>query len=154
MRNKKLENYVLHEKSNQFYWEGSGQLSIKTFTNGNAFYKTNNGFFTIEDNRYLLLNKGHYTIEIDDDNEVESFCVFFKDGLAEEILSSLQKSTNNLLSDPFKDIESIGFFEKTYQMDQRLLQQINTFKGNLMLFKSEPLWYEEQFYKIMEIILF
>ncbi|MDR7074023.1 hypothetical protein J2X07_003013 [Fictibacillus barbaricus] len=40
-----LPNHVLHAKSKQFYWHGDGQLSIKTFSNGKAHYKTNKGFY-------------------------------------------------------------------------------------------------------------
>ncbi|MFV0915362.1 hypothetical protein ACK8HD_15025, partial [Enterococcus faecium] len=101
-------NFVLHAKSNQFYWEGNGQLSIKTFSNGKAHYKTSKGFFAVEESRYLLLNEGSYTISIDENKEVESFCIFFKDGFAEEILSSLRETNNRLLSDPFKDKSYIG----------------------------------------------
>lgn len=54
-------NFVLHAKSDNFYWEGIGQLSIKTFFNGKAHYKTNKGFFAVEESRYLLLNEGAYT---------------------------------------------------------------------------------------------
>lgn len=38
-------NFALHAKSKQFYWEGNGQLSIKTFSNGKAHYRTSKGFF-------------------------------------------------------------------------------------------------------------
>ncbi|ASJ56483.1 hypothetical protein BP422_24715 [Brevibacillus formosus] len=69
MTNKPSRNYVLHAKSKQFYWEGDGQLSIKTFRNGRAHYKTSKGFFAVEEGRYLLLNEGEYTISIGEDEE-------------------------------------------------------------------------------------
>lgn len=102
-------SFVLYAKSDQFYWEGTGQLSFKTFSNGQAHYKTNKGFFAVEESRYLLLNKGEYTLSIDEFEVVESFCVFFKDGFAEEVFHSLNDS---LLSDPFKDTNSIVFLKK------------------------------------------
>lgn len=146
-------NFVLHAKSNQFYWEGNGQLSIKTFSNGKAHYKTSKGFFAVEENRYLLLNEGSYTISIDENKEVESFCIFFKDGFAESILSSLTESNNSLLSDPFKGKSYIGFFEKTYDTSEILMSQIIKFKENLPIFENNPVGYEEQFHKLMQIIL-
>jgi AraC family transcriptional regulator len=100
MTNKASTNYVLQAKSNQFYWDGNGQLSIKTFSNGKAHYKTSKGFFAVEESRYLLLNEGAYTISIDENKEVESFCIFFKDGFAEGVLKSLSESNDSLLSDP------------------------------------------------------
>lgn len=112
MTKNESNNFVLHAKSEQFYWEGNGQLSIKTFFNGKAHYKTNKGFFAVEESRYLLLNKGAYTISIDEPKVVESFCLFFKDGFAEEVLHSLKETNDRFLSDSFKDTSSIGFFEK------------------------------------------
>lgn len=55
-------NYILQAKSNQFLWDGEGPLSIKTFTNGKAFHKTNRGYFSVEVGRYLLVNDGPYSI--------------------------------------------------------------------------------------------
>ncbi|PEK03769.1 AraC family transcriptional regulator [Bacillus wiedmannii] len=146
-------NFVLHAKSNQFYWEGNGQLSIKTFSNGKAHYKTSKGFFAVEESRYLLLNEGSYTISIDENKDVESFCIFFKDGFAEEILNSLRESNNKLLSDPFNDKSYIGFFEKTYDTSKILLSQMTKFKENLSILENDPVGYEEQFHKLMQIIL-
>src|SRR4051794_7227399 len=103
-------NFVLHATSRKFHWEGSGQLSIKTFSNGRALYKTNKGFFAVEENRFLLLNEGEYTISIDQKEEVESFCIFFRDGFAGEVLRAMSASSNALLTDPFKESDSIGFF--------------------------------------------
>ncbi|MEK5149180.1 AraC family transcriptional regulator [Psychrobacillus sp. FSL K6-4615] len=154
MKKECSSNFVLNAKSKQFYWEGNGQLSIKTFTNGNAHYKTNKGFFAVEENRYLLLNKGPYTISIDEDNVIESFCIFFKEGLAEEVFRNINESTMILLSDPFKEIDSIGFFEKTYNTDLILSSQIKTIKDNITFFENDPLWLDEQFFKLMQTMLF
>lgn len=153
MINKDSTNYVLHAKSNQFYWEGNGQLSIKTFSNGKAHYKTSRGFFTVEENRYLLLNEGPYTLAIDGNSEVESFCIFFKDGFAEEVLRTFSESSEILLTDPFKNTNSIGFFEKTYPIDQRLSSQIKLFKENIINLEKESIGFEEQFHALMDQIL-
>lgn len=146
-------NFVLHAKSDQFYWEGIGQLSIKTFFNGKPYYKTNRGFFAVEESRYLLLNEGAYTISIDEPKVVESFCIFFKDGFAEEVFHSLIETNDSLLSDPFKDTSSIGFFEKTYHKDNTLSFQLETFKQILPGLDIDSVGYEEQFHKIMYSIL-
>lgn len=71
-------SFDLHAKSDQFYWEGTGQLSIKTFSNGKAHYKTNKGFFAVEESRYLLLVKGKYTLSINESEVVELFCLLEK----------------------------------------------------------------------------
>ncbi|MEW9108538.1 MAG: AraC family transcriptional regulator [Cytobacillus gottheilii] len=153
MTKNESNNFVLHAKSEQFYWEGNGQLSIKTFFNGKAHYKTNKGFFAVEESRYLLLNKGAYTISIDEPKVVESFCLFFKDGFAEEVLHSLKETNDRLLSDPFKDTSSIGFFEKTYHKNSILSSQLENFMQILPSLDIDSVGYEEQFHKIMYSIL-
>ncbi|MFJ5788983.1 helix-turn-helix domain-containing protein [Lysinibacillus sp. NPDC093197] len=146
-------NFVLHAKSDQFYWEGVGQLSIKTFSNGKAHYKTNKGMFAVEESRYLLLNEGSYTISIDETKEVESFCVFFKDGLAAEVFKTLKETSDNLLSDPFMNTSSISFFDKTYHKNNTLSIQLEAFKHILPSLEINSIGYEELFHKLMQSIL-
>ncbi|WP_336989808.1 AraC family transcriptional regulator [Bacillus infantis] len=59
-------NYVLQARSNEFYWEGGGQLSVKTFRNGRARYKKGPGTYAVEEGRYLLLNEGDYALSIEE----------------------------------------------------------------------------------------
>lgn len=146
-------NYVLHAKSDEFYWEGNGQLSIKTFSNGKARYKTKRGFYAIEEDRYLLLNAGPYTISIDEPREVESFCIFFQDGFAEEVFHSLSETNDRLLSDPFKDKSPLGFFEKTYPQNAALNAVLHDFKRTLSGTERMSIGYEEQFHQIMQALL-
>ncbi|MGE7111534.1 helix-turn-helix domain-containing protein [Lysinibacillus sp. NPDC047702] len=146
-------NFVLHAKSDQFYWEGVGQLSIKTFSNGKAHYKTNKGMFAVEESRYLLLNEGSYTISIDETKEVESFCVFFKDGFASEVFKTLKETSDNLLSDPFMNTSSISFFDKTYHKNNTLSIQLKAFKHILPSLEINSIGYEELFHKLMQSIL-
>ncbi|MED1945132.1 MULTISPECIES: helix-turn-helix domain-containing protein [Brevibacillus] len=153
MTDKPSRNYVLHAKSKQFYWAGDGQLSIKTFRNGRAHYKTSKGFFAVEEGRYLLLNEGEYTISIEEDEDVESFCIFFRHGFGEEILSTFVDSTDRLLSDPYKEMASIGFFEKTYHTSHTLASQLAILKERLTFLDRDSIGYEEQFHQIMRTIL-
>lgn len=132
-------NFVLHAESPQFYWEGTGQLSIKTFSNGKAYYKTNKGFFAVENDRYLLLNEGAYTITIDEPVSVESFCIFFKEGFANHIFQALKRSNNQLLTDPFKNTNSIEFIDKTYLKQSNLSYLLRTFKQKLPLLEKTQL---------------
>ncbi|OIU71528.1 AraC family transcriptional regulator [Rossellomorea aquimaris] len=146
-------NYVLHAKSDEFYWKGNGQLSIKTFSNGKARYHTKQGFYAIEESRYLLLNAGPYIISIDEPREVESFCIFFQDGFAEEVFHSLSETNDRLLSDPFKDKSPLGFFERTYPKNMTLSAMLHTFKQALPGNDQKSIGYEQQFHQIMQALL-
>ncbi|PFA68076.1 AraC family transcriptional regulator [Bacillus sp. AFS015802] len=144
-------NYILQAKSDKFHWEGAGQLSIKTFMNGRAFYKTNRGYFSVEEGRYLLVNEGPYTITIEEDQPVESFCVFFKPGLVVDVHRTLTDSTDNLVSDPYKQNGPVEFFERTYATTpslSKLLQKTKALHSHV-----ERTCYEEQYHFLMENLL-
>ncbi|MCG7345892.1 AraC family transcriptional regulator [Sporosarcina sp. ACRSL] len=148
---KETSNFILHAKSNEFYWEGNGQLSIKTFSNGKALYKADRGFFAVEENRYLLLNEGPYTIGIEEKQDVESFCMFFGSGFAEDVYRTLDASTNDLLTDPYKTTSPLNFFERTYAISPSLAGQINTLKKHHK--QLDACWHDEQFHRIMETLI-
>ncbi|MEI2665838.1 helix-turn-helix domain-containing protein [Rossellomorea sp. LJF3] len=151
MKQPNSSNYILQAKSDKFHWEGVGQLSIKTFTNGKAFYKTSRGYFGVEEGRYLLVNDGPYTITIEEDQQVESFCIFFKKGFAEDIYRTLGDSPDQLITDPFKRSHSIEFFEKTYEITPSIARQIQ-FTQRLHTYPKDN-WCEEQYHIIMENLL-
>lgn len=153
MSKSESSNFILHAKSKQFYWEGNGQLSIKTFSNGKAHYKTNYGFYTVEESRYLLLNEGPYTISIEEITEVESFCIFFKDGFAGEVFRALKEKNDTLLTDPYKEIDSIDFFDKTFHKNNALSAQLQSFKQALPGLEMDTAGYEEPFHIIMQSLL-
>ena len=57
--------YILHEKADQYYGEGVGFLSVKSFFNGQAHYTSEGRHHSANENSYLILNHGQsYTIEI------------------------------------------------------------------------------------------
>ncbi|MCC5803439.1 helix-turn-helix domain-containing protein [Rossellomorea vietnamensis] len=144
-------NYTLQAKSDKFHWEGTGQLSIKTFMNGRAFYKTSRGYFSVEEGRYLLVNDGPYTITIEENQPVESFCVFFKQGLAADVHRTLTDSTDNLVSDPYKQNGAVEFFERTYVTTptlSKLLQKTKALHSHLDCTSNE-----EQYHFLMENLL-
>lgn len=147
-------NDILHAKSRTHDWKGHGPLSIKTFSNGTAYYKKDHGFFAVEEHRYLLLNAGNYAISIDSDKEIESFCLFFGDGFADRVSRDLETIPERLLDDPYKpSTASMGFFEKTYPNDPALSLQLNRLKQRYPSNKNDPFWLEEQFHGIMQTLL-
>ncbi|TYS64136.1 helix-turn-helix transcriptional regulator [Bacillus infantis] len=145
-------NYVLQARSNEFYWEGGGQLSVKTFRNGRARYKKGPGTYAVEEGRYLLLNEGDYALSIEEAHPVESFCVFFRDGFAGEVLQSLTADPDRLLSDPFRPACDEGFFERTYQPGAGLSGRLAGLQEAHLL-SEDPAAYEEPFYPLMQEIL-
>ncbi|WP_144696634.1 helix-turn-helix domain-containing protein [Fictibacillus phosphorivorans] len=152
-KNKHKSNYILHAKSAQFHWDGTGLLSIKTFSNGKAYYKTNRGYFVVEEGSYLLLNQGPYTITIDEQKEVESFCVFFQEDFANDVFRNLSASNHQLVDDPFSHHTPSSFFEKTYAQSPVLTHQMNLLKYNTNQFQNDSSLLDEQFHSIMTALL-
>lgn len=95
-------------------------LSIKTMRNGRALYEINGGHFAVEDNVYLILNEQQpYRIYIDSNTIVESFCIFFPSGWAEDVYRSVTTPAEQMLSEPqAKDFQSWGFFERLQNHDE------------------------------------
>lgn len=94
-------NHILHARSRRHYWAGAGPLSVKSFAGGKAYYRVSRGHYAVDERSYLLLNHGqHYEIEVDSETPVESFCLFFRQGFAEEVYRSLIAGSERLLDDP------------------------------------------------------
>ncbi|MGX1262400.1 AraC family transcriptional regulator [Rossellomorea marisflavi] len=123
-------------------------MSIKTFRRGRALYEANGGFYSVDENRYLLVNEGDYSLSIEEEEPVESFCLFFRSGFSSEVSRTLEASQDQLLTDPFKPVGEDGFFEKTYHIGPRLEEMLRLTK---QAYLNREL--EESFYSVMEAIL-
>ncbi|HET7628635.1 MAG TPA: AraC family transcriptional regulator [Bacillales bacterium] len=122
-------HFILHAKSKTHHFEGEGALSLKTFANGRAFYEAGGGCYAVDETRYLLLNPGRYAITIEDEREVESFCLFFKDGFAGEVHDAVASTAEQGLDDPFRPpSKEIEWVQKTYPNDTCLMMLLRRLK--------------------------
>ncbi len=146
---------ILHATSRHHHWSGSGPLSIKTFPIGKAFYTVEGGNFLVDESGYLLLNAGQdYTVLVDSDQPVESFCVFFADGFAEEVYASGSISTTRLLDDPGTRIAApLHFYDRSYIHDAFLSPSLAQLRIQHTLHGSETGWQEEMFHHLMYCLL-
>src|SRR5580704_17280687 len=94
-------NYILSGRGRQYEWQGLGSLSIKTFRGGRAFYDVGDGHFAVDETSYLLLNHAQrYTITIDSDVTVESFCLFLGAEFVKDVFHAMRHPTEELLDKP------------------------------------------------------
>jgi hypothetical protein len=95
-------SHILRATSRFHHWQGVGPLSIKSFKNGRAYYRTEGGgMFAVDPGSYLILNHAqHYEITIESETPVSSFCVFFAPVAADAALRSLTEQAAALLNDP------------------------------------------------------
>ncbi|BFH61919.1 helix-turn-helix domain-containing protein [Paenibacillus azoreducens] len=145
---------VLHEQSAEYYWKGTGKLSVKTFRGGSALYQAGNGHYSVGDNRYLLLNQGQeYSIAIESDQPVESFCVFFPHGMPEEVWRSCVRREEELLDDPFNaGGREIEFVAKTYGIGPEFSQILEQMRMDSANGIYDPAGIEEQLHELMCVL--
>jgi AraC-like DNA-binding protein len=146
-------SYILHERASQFHGGGIGWLSLKSFYGGQAVYNVGRGGFRLDESAYLVLNHGQkYAITIESDTPVESFCLFFAPGLAEEVYRSLSVAPSYLLAEPAPPLtDPLTFFERTYSHDELLSPLLNQLRQ--LQLPTEPLWLAEQVHLIMQQLL-
>src|SRR5262245_20913898 len=83
-------SFIIDGTDRQHHWAGTGCLSIKSFRGGDAIYSAGRGRFRVTPDSYLILNQSQpYEISVDVSEPLESFCLFFEDGFAEEVHRSL-----------------------------------------------------------------
>jgi AraC-like DNA-binding protein len=145
----------LHEKAREYYWEGAAPLSIKTFFAGRALYTLGKGFYAVDETAYLIVNHNQpYAITIETQREIESFCLFFEPGFAEEIQHSLTTPVDGLLDLPAQPAtSSLHFFERTYRHDNLLSPLLFQLRTTLVHQQCSPLWLSEQFCTIIQRLL-
>lgn len=136
------------------FWKGTGSLSIKTFSSGRAYYNAGRGHFMVEEGRYLLLNCGQdYSITIESESPVESFCIFFPEGMIEEVYHSLAASDSQLLDCPFdKELFPLEFVEKTYNNDELLFSAVPHLRKEYRN-QDGGFWIEEKLHEILYKLL-
>lgn len=146
---------VLHASSTRYSWSGAGPLSIKCFFNGAAIYNVGRGCYSVEDQRYLILNRDqNYSITIESRTPVESFCLFFAPGFVEEVHHSLTTQSRELLDDPIaSNLKSVQFFEKTYLHDSLVSPRLLALKNALPARGRDILWLESTLHEIADALL-
>lgn len=145
---------ILQGKARHYFWEGIGTLSLKTFFSGQALYRVENSYAAVDDSAYLLLNHAQpYTISIDARQPVESFCVFFAPGFAEEVARSLTTSTTRLLDEPTAVLPPLHFFERTYPHDAEVSPLLFHLRQTLAQGAAESGWQQEYLHLLVRRLL-
>ncbi len=92
-------NAILWGKGKQYHVaDFPGPLSIKTVTRGSARWITSEADRLVDEGSYLVLNSGQtYSLTIDSHQTVETFCLFFRRGVAEDVCRVEQSDPTWLL---------------------------------------------------------
>ncbi len=139
-------SFILSERSRRHRWQGVGQLSIKSFPVGQAYYSVGSARYLLDSRAYLVLNEGQsYAIEVAADTPVESFCVFLAPGAALDAQRILTARAEALLDDPHALTAGVaGFFERLYPHDDLVSPHLAHIRGALAQPETERLWLAER----------
>ncbi len=153
---------LLNGRNNQYHAPNViGTLSVKTMFNGKAIYEAAGSQITVDDSRYLILNHAQpYTITIDAVEHVESFCVFYPESWAQDVMQGLTSPDEPLLVNPFAPEQPVLFYEIPHRHDdcvspimRRLMQYHKTWNNDSVYAECEGGWLEEQLYHLLAALL-
>lgn len=136
---------IIHTYSQGYTAENEeGHLSIKTMWGGNGDYKLGSKKLRVNDAVYSILNYGQpYTLEVS--KHVESFCIFLKKELIEEIWQSHTQSLEALLEGS-AITPNIDFIEMPFRHDKTVSPLVLQLRNNCLqspTFEAlQQLWFE------------
>ena len=143
--------------NNSAYHSGTddGYLSIKTMFNDLAYYEIGDGKrFAVDDAHYLILNQDQpYTITKEGPIPIESFCIFFPHGMAEDVLASLITPDDRLLDNPYADNDKIYFFEQLYPHDDAISPIMDELRSRFYANTMTEGWREDQQHRLLQQLL-
>jgi AraC-like DNA-binding protein len=149
-------NTVLHGRPYQHYYSGPGALSLKAFNGGQAHYAVGPARYRVDSNSYLLLNAQEtYTVEIASPVPIESCCVFFAAGFAEDVRRGLATCPERLLDEPAPTAaDPVRFFERLYPRDDSVFPAVARLRSELTAAEtSEPGALDERYHDLMARLL-
>jgi AraC-like DNA-binding protein len=119
--------------------EFPGPLSIKSVIRGRGTWTVNRSRFEVDADSVLVLNnRQHYTILIDAPQPVQTFCLFFKTGLVEQAWRCHTAGASELLDDPGRLPEAVGFFERMHPKTGPMAQRIEQMHREVISGRATP----------------
>lgn len=128
-----------------------GTLSIKTMLKGTGVWTTPGRTFKVEPQNFLVINRGQtYGVDVDSVEPSQTFAIFFRPGLAEEIVTFI---TDQHLTEIGKDARDFGFYERLSLKDERMQFGIQKLRQILYQVDVEAWEIEEAFMSLAETLV-
>jgi AraC family transcriptional regulator len=140
-----------------------GPLSIKTVMRGSAHWGTSEADRLVDESNYLVLNSGQtYSLTIDSREKVETFCLFFRRGFAEDVCHVERSDALSLLDNAVADLTGkshrsgadnhasppgarVEFFETLHAHDSTVSPLMGRIYAALRDKTASDAWLEDQF---------
>ena len=148
-------NAVLWGKGKQYHVaDFPGPLSIKSVVRGSARWRTSEADRLVDESSYLVLNSGQiYSMTIDSHEPVETFCLFFRNGIAEDVRRVTESGSTWLLDNLVPEASDaaayseapVEFFETLHTHDFPAASLIRRIYARLKDNTASDPWLEDQF---------
>ncbi|MBA3564046.1 MAG: helix-turn-helix transcriptional regulator [Gammaproteobacteria bacterium] len=121
-------------------------LSIKAARHGRETFGLETGSATVDDHVYLILNGSRpYGSEIHSQRAVDTFSIFFRPGLAEDVHLCLVATADELLDTPHVDAGyAPEFYEHVLDHDNLVSPVLRYIEKTCRSGFDDPEWYEEE----------
>jgi AraC family transcriptional regulator len=130
------------------------RLSIKVARGGRERYFIDSRSIAVDDDSFLILNDNRvYGSRFDSSGELESFSIFFRPGMAEEVLGALQASVERGLDRGADSLQPVEFSEALHPHDSTVSPVLRYIQYGVRAGVDDGDWYEEQFQFLLERML-
>lgn len=150
------ENCIVLGRSRYAEYEPFTQrLSIKVARGGAEQYFLDHRMIAVDDDTFLILNEGRtYSSRLASEQEMESFSIFFRPGMADEVLGALVTPLDRLLERRnVRAPQPVEFLEKLSPHDTRVTPALRDIHAAMTAGLVEEAWYEEQLHFLLERML-
>jgi AraC-like DNA-binding protein len=123
------------------------RLSIKVARGGRERYFIDGRSIAVDDDCYLILNDNRtYASRFDADVDIESFSIFFRPGLAEEVFGALNTSVEGALTGGGAEApRAVEFAEVLHPHDSVVTPIVRYVQHAVRAGVEDGDWYEEQY---------
>jgi len=121
-----IDNLVLHARAKRHSVEEfEGTFSIKTVFRGRVAWVVDGRPLYVDSNTLLVLNEGErYSLNIDEEQPVETRCVFFRRGFLEQIAYDVTNPVKVTLSNPYGNTSRIYFPARLHPNTDNMLSRV------------------------------
>jgi AraC family transcriptional regulator len=123
------DNLILHARAKRHVvHDVAGPLSIKTVIEGEVSWKLARREVTVDSRSFLMLREGEkYSLDIDGGKAVETCCVFFQSGFAEQAMQDATTPLEASLDHPTRSAPALPFLSYLHSdTEGRLVPYIHT----------------------------
>ena len=150
------ENAVISGKSRNIEYAPFRQrLSVKIARGGRERYFIDGRTIAVDDDSYLILNDNRtYSSQFESGVELESFSIFFRPGVAEEVFGALGTTVEGALAAGGEEApRSVEFAECLQPHDSVVTPALRYVQYGVGSGIDDAEWYEEQFQFLLERML-